>query len=236
MKDKRVKWGKAISFAPWSLAVALLYLQAPPAYADAAAGKKIFEAKNCGSCHRMTGPTDPVPVTERAKIKGPPLWFAGSKFKKEWLTAWLAKPAPIRRVKYGTLTKGTNAHSSLSAADAAEVGSYLMSLTDSSVKAGAAEAGEISRRARFKAETLFAKTQVCFGCHEYPSDRGNIGGFTGPSLVGAGQRLQADWILSFLKNNVRYYPDGRMPVYGPQAFNKYSDEDIELLAQYVGNL
>lgn len=217
------------------LMLAAFCLQAPNALADAAAGKKIFAAKNCGACHQMTGPTDPQPVSARSKIKGPPLWFAGSKFKKEWLTAWLAKPTPIRRVKYGTLVKGANDHPSLPAADATEVGVYLMSLTDSAVKAGAVDSSSLTPRASFQADQLFAKKQVCFGCHQYPSKRGNIGGFTGPSLVGAGARLQADWIYAMLKDNIRYYPDGRMPKYGDEAFNQFSDDDLKLLAQYVGN-
>lgn len=217
------------------LALAVLGFQVPDAFADAAAGKTIFEAQNCGSCHQMSGPTDPVPVAERSKVGGPPLWFAGSKFKGEWLVAWLAQPTPIRRVKYGILTKGANEHPSLSAADAGEVGAYLMSLTDPTLEPGAIDSGELSRRTMFEAEKLFAKKQVCFGCHEYPSQRGDIGGFSGPSLVGAGKRLQADWIYALLKDNTRYYPDGRMPRYGENAFNKYTEEELKLLAQYIGN-
>lgn len=219
----------------WCLALAMLCIQVPSAFADVAAGKKIFDAKNCGTCHQMSGPKDPVPVAERSKIKGPPLWFAGNKFKKEWLTAWLAKPTPIIRVKYGTLIKGTNEHPSLSAAEAGEVGTYLMSLIDSALKPGTIDSSELNRRVMFKAEQLFAKKQVCFGCHEYSSQRGNIGGFSGPSLVGAGKRLQADWIYALLKDNSRYYPNGRMPRYGENAFNKYTEEELKLLAQYIGN-
>lgn len=235
MTYQRVKKRTAV-FGWLCFALSMLCIQAPSANADAAAGKKIFDTQNCGSCHQMSGPTDPVAVAERAKIKGPPLWFAGSKFKKGWLLAWLAKPVPITRVKYGSLTKGTNEHPSLPPAEAEEVGTYLMSLTDSTVKPGTIDSKELNARTVFRAEALFAKKQVCFGCHEYPSKRGNIGGFTGPSLVGAGKRLQADWVYALLKNNIRYYPNGRMPTYGENAFNKYSDEELKLLSQYVAGL
>lgn len=234
MISLRLKKGRTL-FGVACFMVAAFCLQTPNALADAAAGKKIFTAKKCEACHQMAGPTEPKPVSARPKIKGPPLWFAGSKFKKEWLTAWLAKPTPIRRVKYGTLVKGSNDHPLLPAADAADVGAYLMSLTDSAVKTGAIDSSPLSPRAVFQADQLFAKKQVCFGCHQYPSKRGNIGGFTGPSLVGAGTRLQADWIYAMLKDNIRYYPDGRMPKYGDEAFNQFSDDDLKLLAQYIGN-
>ena len=206
------------------------------ALADPANGKKLFEAKQCGACHATSGPVKMLPVTERSKIKGPPLWFVGSKFQPEWLISWLAAPTPIRRVKYGGLTKGGDKHPALSGADAKTVGDYLLSLTDSTMKSGAVKSKKLKRRTRIKAEKLFVKKQVCFGCHEYPSKKGNIGGFAGPSLVGAGKRLRADWVYAFMNDPSRYYPNARMPVYGDQAFNLFTEKELKLLAQYIGNL
>lgn len=217
-------------------ALLLLFIQPPPAFADVAAGKTIFTEQKCGSCHQTSGPVAELPVTERASIKGPPLWFAGSKFKAGWLRTWLEKPEPVRRVKYGTLEKGNISHPALQAADADQVGEYLLSLVDAEMKTGIAKTGKLSRRTQFKAEKLFAKKQVCFGCHLYPSRQGNIGGFTGPSLVGAGARLQPDWILAFIRDNLRYYPNGRMPVYGDQVFEPFTDQELELLGQFISNL
>lgn len=206
------------------------------ALAGVAEGKQAFEAKACTRCHQMTGPSDPLPVAQRSTIKGPPLWFAGSKFKEDWLLAWLENPVPVRRVKYGTLEKGGNDHAALSATEAADVGAYLMSLIDEEMSVGEVEEGPLSRRVAFKAEKLFTKKQVCFGCHEYPSSRGNIGGFTGPSLASAGQRLTGDWVYFMLQDNMRFYPNGRMPVYGDEAFEAYTDDELRLLAQYIAGL
>lgn len=211
-------------------------VNAAPAAADAAQGQKLFEANQCGACHRMDGPTEAVPIAQRAQIKGPPLWFAGSKLKPEWLSAWLAEPKPIRRVKYGTLEIGADSHPALPAAQAAEVAAYLATRTDPEIEPGQVDAAAPSRRALFSAESLLTKKQVCFGCHQYPSKSGAIGGYTGPSLVEAGQRLNTDWIYAFLKDNARYYPNGRMPVYGDKAFNAFTDEEVKLLAQYIGHM
>ncbi|MBI3917859.1 MAG: c-type cytochrome [Betaproteobacteria bacterium] len=220
----------------WGAVLVLGCVHAPLAAAGPAQGKQLFEAKNCGACHQMSGPVEAVPVAQRSKIKGPPLWFAGSKFKNEWLIAWLEKPTALYRVKYGTLEQGANSHPALSKADAQEVGAYLMSLTDPALKAGAVTAEKLNRRKMLEAEKLFTKKQVCFGCHQYASKQGDIGGFSGPSLVGAGNRLQADWVHALLKDNVRYYPNARMPVYGNQAFEAFTDEELKLLSQYIGNL
>lgn len=204
--------------------------------AGPAEGQKLFESKNCGACHLMSGPVTAVPIAERGNIKGPPLWFAGSKFKAEWLSAWLADPQPVRRVVYNTLTIGNNPHPVLSAAEAAEVSEFLMTQVDKEMKSGQVVGEPLSRRDQFNAEKLFSKKQVCFGCHEYPAKSGPLGGYTGPTMVGAGQRLNPDWVYSLLQDNTRYYPNGRMPVYGDQAFNAFTEDELKLLAQYIGNL
>jgi len=231
-----IAFGKRPLLNWWGAVLILGCVHAPLAAAGPAQGKQLFDAKNCGACHQVSGPVDAIPVSQRPKIKGPPLWFAGSKFRGEWLIAWLEKPTAIYRVKYGTLERGANPHPALSKADAQEVDAYLMSLTDPALKTGAVAAEKLNQRKMLGAEKLFTKKQVCFGCHQYASKQGDIGGFSGPSLVGAGSRLQADWVYALLKDNVRYYPNGRMPVYGDQVFEAFTDEELKLLSQYIGNL
>ena len=220
----------------WGFALALASVMGADAFAGPSEGKGLFEAKNCGSCHLISGPVDGLPIAERSKIKGPALWFAGSKFQPEWLTGWLEKPQAIRRVKYRTLTPASNEHVAVSAADAQEIGAYLMTLTDPALKSGTVAAKKLSRRKMFKGEKLFTKKQVCFGCHLFSSRQGEIGGFSGPSLVGASKRLQTDWTYAFFKDPSRYYPNGRMPVYGDKAFDPFTEQELELLVQYISNL
>ncbi len=47
--------------------------------------------KDCASCHNLTGP---APQTLQAlwDRKGPDLFYAGNKYRQEWLVAWLQKP------------------------------------------------------------------------------------------------------------------------------------------------
>ena len=43
---------------------------------------------SCSGCHALAKPTD-TSLGRLLTRKGPDLWFAGSKFNKEWLVGWL---------------------------------------------------------------------------------------------------------------------------------------------------
>ena len=79
-----------------SLSVAFLVGASSPGWADAAAGKAAFEAKGCTACHYTEGPAREKTIDDQLAKKGPELWYAGSKFQKDWLAGWLADPKPIR--------------------------------------------------------------------------------------------------------------------------------------------
>ncbi len=214
--------------------LASMALLAPPA--PAGDGQALFEQK-CASCHAMA-PTAKVSVKEATAIKGTPLWFAGSKFKKEWLQAWLAKPTPLLGVTWGTSDKGTTAHVAIPAEEAAQVTEYLMSAVDAKMDKGKAAVlpSDKGQRRKFLTDTrnLFEKQQGCFACHKYLNKRdAEIGGASAPTLVTAKDRLQADWVLSFIQDPKKYYPNTRCPIPGDQATNKFSDADRANLAGYI---
>ena len=73
--------------------------------AGSAEGKGIFASNKCGDCHLMTGPNTDKTFADKLKHKGPDLWFAGGKFKKDWLTGWLKDPKPIRPMEYNSIEK-----------------------------------------------------------------------------------------------------------------------------------
>jgi len=188
-----------------SLGMALLAMVASPVYA---AGDVVFKAKNCSSCHYTTGPAREKSIADQLAKKGPELWYAGSKFQKDWLLGWLQDPKPIRYLKYNSLTeKNAKDHPKLSAADAAEVTSFLMGLTSDVV-----EAGVIKPKYNPKGKLIFTKKMPCAGCHKYPDKRGNIyGGLSAPSLVGANKRLNPDWIYAYMMNSKTFKPFRDMP-------------------------
>ena len=91
-----------------------------------AAGDGVFKGNNCNNCHYTQGPAKEKSIADQLAKKGPELWYAGSKFQKEWLVAWLQDPKPIRPLKYNSLTdKNAGNHPKLSAGDAASVAGFL---------------------------------------------------------------------------------------------------------------
>lgn len=201
-----------------SLGAALLVMTTAPSYA--AGGDAIFK-KSCSSCHYTDGPAKEKTISDQLAKKGPELWYAGSKFNKEWLAAWLQNPKPIRPLKYNSITdKNPGDHPKMSAGDAASVTDFLMGLKSAEVKAGVIKAA-VSPQAK----QIFNKKMPCSGCHE--SDKG--GGLSGPSLVGAGKRLNPDWVYAYLLNIKAFKPVRDMPdfasVLGPK--------ELESVAAYV---
>ncbi|MGD9009300.1 MAG: cytochrome c [Desulfobacteraceae bacterium] len=221
------------------LCAVLFLFSASPSNAAAQDAEALYKQK-CLSCHAVS-PAKKVSINERASSKGMPLWFAGSKFNKEWLETWLASPQPIFGVKWGSLEKGAYNHPAVDASEAKPLAEYLMTLVDDQVKAGTTAPLPKSRgkRKSFLGRTaqLFEKHQGCYACHRYLNKRNQeLGGFSGPSLVKASERLQSDWVYAFLKDPRRYYPNGSCPIPGDMAFNKFTDENRAAIATYIVNI
>jgi len=205
-----------------SFVAAMLTVTAQQSYA---AGGDILFKKNCASCHYTDGPAKEKTITDQLAKKGPELWYAGSKFQKPWLVAWLQKPIPIRPMKYNSLTeKNTGDHPKLSADDAEKVTNFLMALTSDEVKKGMLKA-----KASLMGRRLFIKDMQCSGCHSFTM-RGQVhGGKSGPSLIGASMRLNPDWIYAYMANIKVFKPVRDMPDYSG-VFNTKKLQDV---AAYV---
>lgn len=208
-----------------SIGVAMMLMAAPSGYAS---GDKEFKEKSCNSCHYTQGPAQEKSIADQLAKKGPELWYAGSKFQKEWLVAWLQDPKPIRPMKYNSLTdKNAGDHPKLSAGDAGEIADYLMGLKSADV-----EAGLITANYSPQAKLIFTKNMPCTGCHIAPDKRGNIsGGLSGPSLVGASKRLNPDWIYAYLAKTTTFKPFRDMPDFAGYL----SADEMNAVAAYVAN-
>ncbi len=203
---------------------ALLVMMTAPSYA---AGNAIF-AKSCSGCHYTDGPAKEKTIADQLAKKGPELWYAGSKFQKAWLAAWLQDPKPIRPLKYNSLTeKNPNNHPKLSAGDAATVTDFLMGFTVAD-----SNAVKIKAKKNPKGRSIFSKKMPCSGCHQYPGRKGVVkGGLSGPSLVGAGKRLNHNWIYAYLAHTPVYKPVRDMPDFA----GIINPKSMEKVAAYVAN-
>lgn len=201
-----------------------------------AEGKAILESQ-CAECHAITKPekADLARVWER---KGPDLYYAGNKFQRDWLATWLQEPVRLRpggelyskHVKSGPdgdlidgATVGT--HVQLDKDDAESVASALMALTvPGLVESGAFKGAAVSPS---MGGMFFGKLRGCSACHQ---DAPGKGGLSGPTLYGAGKRLQADYVYSFIRRPQSIDPHVWMPELG------LADADLQRLTGYIMQL
>lgn len=173
--------------------------------------------QRCATCHDLNGPAA-ASVTDLRNRKGPDLFYAGNKYRADWLESWLQKPTRIRpagmyfldHIKPGAKRDEVDSatlsdHEALSASDASAVTSQLMALKANSDLLGAepfvpgpAPMGEMS----------FDKFYGCMACHEIEP---GYGGLSGPEVYTAGRRLTPEFMASFIRNPQAWNPKSLMP-------------------------
>lgn len=204
---------------------------------QAADGQEILQAQ-CASCHALTKPSE-FSLQRLWDRKGPDLYYAGRKFNKAWLLQWLQTPTRIRpageayfkHIKAGPerdlVDEATLAtHLQLAKPDADAVMEALLALTGPP---------ELVDKGAFKNEPVnltvggmfFTKLRGCAACH---MGKPGEGGVSGPELYSAAQRLQPDYIYSYIKDPQRFDPYIWMPKLG------LAEQDLQRLTGYLVQL
>lgn len=205
---------------PFTILGAVLLLAlggARVAFADTAAELR----QQCGACHALERPDYAAQgIAERIDRKGPPLYYAGNKFRREWLVRWLQQPtrlrpagmfppAAVRATPDGDVVDESRLpkHPTLPAAQAEAFADYLMTLRpfDALLAAVAYQPGSISLR---MGQMNFGKFKGCDGCHQ---DAPQHGGVSGPELYTAWARLQPAFIAAYIGDPVAWDPHTMMP-------------------------
>jgi len=217
----------------WLLAFPLLLALGSNAMA-AEKGMEILKGA-CAGCHHLTG-SSPQTLQELWNRKGPDLFYAGNKYKADWLADWLQNPVRIRPagMYYGNHIKpgekGDQAdaatlspHPALAADEAKAAASALSALKEKSdlIRPGEYQSGTISLS---MGEMVFNKFRGCLACHQIEPD---YGGISGPEVYTAAKRLQEDYLISFMRNPQAWDPKTWMP-------NKHlTDSDLQKLVHYL---
>lgn len=203
-----------------------------------ASGADILK-NQCISCHAVTRPEGRT-VEQILERKAPDLSYAGAKFNKDWLAAWLQQPTVIRPAgaMYTRAVKASGAgtadvidtaalqpHPKLAAEDAAAAAAALMEL---GVKDGLVEKGAFKNDPPGgMAALLFNKLRGCASCH---SAKPGAGGLSGPELYTAGARLQPDYVVAFIANPQKFDPKVWMP------HLSLTNADLQRLSAYLMTL
>lgn len=222
MKAKNTLWTGALALSVMST------------LASAAPGTDIIQ-NQCVGCHAVTKPAAGGPEHLLTR-KGPDLHYAGVKFNKDWLVAWLQNPSTLRPagVLYAHAVKAVpggvdmidasalQPHPRLGAADAASVAEALMGygVNDSLVEKGAYKAAPPNAMAPL----LFNKLRGCASCH---SAKPGSGGLSGPELHDSGVRLQPDYVVEYIRNPQKFDPHVWMPKLD------LNEADVQKLAGYL---
>lgn len=180
-----------------------------PVTADVAAGKRIWQGKNCNSCHTILG------------IGGyfaPELTKVVERRDPQWLQRFIADPQ-------GTKPGTTMPNLGVTAEEAGKVVAFFewVAQIDTNqwppqplVKpAGSTAAGQ----------TIFQQ-KTCPVCHRI----GGTGGTVGPALDAVGDRYGADWLKTFISNPSAVRPGTIMPKI------PLTDDQLNSLVDYLTTL
>jgi len=181
----------------------------------------------CGDCHRLTPPAAGERTLERyAARKGPDLFYAGSKFRPEWLRAWLVRPTPIRPAGLhpAERTRTSATGDTLAGGDPPAHPPVPKGRVDAVVQAlegldwgrDRLAGGPGARPAvpRALAELNFVKFKGCGSCHRTAKD---VPPRSGPDLFDAFARLRPEFLTSYIADPQAWDPVAPMPGYALDA-------------------
>ncbi len=201
-----------------TLASSALFFNLPLKAEAAGKGLEILKAK-CVACHDITGPS-PKTFEGAFKRLAPDLFYAGIKYKKDWLTTYMQNPVRTRPAGYryfDHIKKGEREdvvdestftpHIKLSKDESAIVATTLMSFK--AMEEFVTKNALTSEPANdFMGEMYFDKLSGCLACHQIEP---GYGGYTGPEVYTIGKRLQEDFVYSYTKNPQAFDPKSTMP-------------------------
>jgi mono/diheme cytochrome c family protein len=151
-------------------------------------GKKLFIKLGCHGCHLVDG-------YQKERKVGPSLRRIASKVDPSWLVRWVKKPKNY-------LPKTRMPNFNLSDEHTLAISAYLWNVSEKDYQvAEKFQGGDPT-----KGKKLF-KTVGCQACHKV---NGN-GELFGPNLTRIGQKVNPDWLVSWIKNPDEFNPDSIMP-------------------------
>lgn len=209
---------------------------APALGAIAAEPSAVLRELECGNCHRLEPrPAKEATLAEYAARKAPDLFYAGSKYRPEWLRAWLASPTPIRPAGLhpAERTRSTPegdvlvdepapAHPAVPKARLDDVVAALEKLDWGRDRLAAAPKKAAIPRAL--AELNFVKFKGCGSCHRTSPSAPPA---SGPDVIDAYRRLRPEFLASYLADPQAWDPVAPMPGYG------LAEADVAKLVEYL---
>lgn len=173
---------------------------------------RLFSKYRCLACH-LIGELG-------TDLSTAPLTFEGSKTKREWLAQYLVLPQTI----YPLLTERMPVLG-ITPTEAQQMADYISTVyVDDAIPARASLNQGRNPATVANGARLF-RDKGCQSCHIV----GKTGGYVGPPLGEAGDRLQSEWIAFWLDNPQQWRREARCPNYG------LSQDEIRDLTAYLSS-
>ncbi len=180
------------------------------------AGRTLVRRRNCVGCHVIEGDGgDFVKLVADSSLGPPLLTPEGARVQPDWLYAFLRGPIPIR--------PWLNVRMPTFGLDDPNLNGVIRYFGSIAKSVGPFQTHEIVRTASDEAtgKQLF-ETLKCQQCHvlgTIPKDQPTSN--LAPDLRMAPERLQADWVLQWLKKPSDILPGTRMPAFWPEFPKSY---------------
>lgn len=170
-------------------------------------GRALMTRVGCFGCHKVAG-------HEGWKSEAPDLAGLAQKTNPAWLAAWIKSPRSLRPATWMP-------DFSLTAAEIDSVVAFLWSRPPAvDLDAGSPPGASTGDSDHGK---IIFSTSRCISCHTVEG-RGNG---SAPELSGIGSKVTRRWLVAFLADPQRLYPDTRMPRY------HFGAQDVADLAEYM---
>lgn len=196
-------------------------------------GRQLLSEYGCVACHR-------VESIERPTMPGPDLTNIGAKVSPEWIYKWLKEPRTITDSSGNTVVSGYQTHSrmpqfQLDDKELRSLCAFLSSLHtapaepykfDPQILATLESSPDVVEQGEARFREMF-----CTTCHSVAVVRAGetklIGGEIGPELTKVGSKVNANWLVAWLRSPQAYLPQSQMPRY------EWSDRDLYVVTRYI---
>ena len=188
-------------------------------------GKRLMEKYGCYGCHKIEG-------WEHKRKPGPSLHKIASKVSKEFFKNWVWDPKSFNSHAFMPhfFSQSNNSKPEFVAKNIAEVNAMAEMIWNKSekyfpfkrYKGGDPEKGK-----------ELIKTVGCMGCHGVEGlkeESEKVGAYAGPYLTGTGSKVDADWLVSWLKKPSHYQENTIMPSF------RLNDKEAGHITAYLMSL
>ena len=196
-------------------------------------GRELLVRLNCAGCHR-------IPGVQRPAMLGPDLTNIGAEVSRAWIYKWLTESRTVVNSNGDVVVDGyeTNPrmpHFHFKAGEVRALSAYLSSLKEplkgsSKIDPRVASSWKDRSDLLSYGELRF-RQMFCTDCHALTVVRAGqselIGGDMGPELTKIGSKVNADWLVAWLRDPQAYLPNAIMPRYN------WSDKDLYAVTQYM---